>query len=1698
MNETCATATKSSKVLDNSTRLVKNIEDDVAKAPYLKSKRNIGETTRLISNSVKKLSKCENSENELEIRNGVTCESTFNLGVHHVSQQFLEGDLKESCSSVTATDTGKQTNSRKNSTTTIQYDAEKLKVIGSVANHAFRVSELLAKKDKILGSKRGFDTDCEIEVNANCTSFSTQRSLDILSKKGELFGTLLKKENKSFALHEENRTMKNSSNDTSTSRSRSQPFETTASMSALCENVSSTAENQLGLISESLNCEHVHNTASHVKPQQNNALVKLENIDSFRAKDKIDNCLTLDTQLAVDLLSKKRQVLGISQSISSGDDGEVQRGDLNSKTPSHHLQEKQVYSPGARKQPINLEDFEKRHRLSPRKECHFDLDDVGTRSVESSNSDDSSLPQQSKLSLIPNCDENENPVRFRSSHFLSGNLIIPRTELLLDNEINVSELTMNTSIRIEDIEQRQFASNETSACHSINNLHPLNNDVTVEKSTKSEEISKHNSSKGCFLKVADKGENDEIGKSLVGLEIIGLDSRRVSPQSSISEMSLNGRLNASKDIQGMSKECSDEISQSKGSDRSREIGILNSCSISTLLSYDDTISNEIDKKQLFDALQEAKGLVSKYHKPGKSKDNDLSITSEEKSNNSQPKISHDAQCKLKNEDDSIFCSSFESDDQSDSAISYDISEVKETSKLNSESSLEEKKKADSKSELGCRSSETPSEVISVGENPFIDSTIDKVPPTSADGRDVQDTAIKVVLKNGDSPLATQDTGNFSNISDENLEQLSFPINKRQGEKELLVTSTKLIPKKNITCGLHEKSLKNETSIDSELVDDIFLESLSDNLHRKSSFSCTNSHEADLQNIELSASPPQKITGFDSDIIETPLSVATSGDIMTLKDAQVSNRSGAESSNYAIDLDEGGHRVQPYKLSTMTKETSGDVCNHVSQIQHKSTALSTVGLEESTEIHSSSLDTELSLGHARNTLLTPSCESSELSYKSLIAEGKRCEKKDNELKGSVSEGFHNGTSSYYDNQRVAKESLDLSDDIRKLGEHNKSIVERGPCFREGSSGLSRQMQNNENHDNTPIKDLSRQMQNNENHDNTPIKDRKLIFKDKTMTGEQPFASSCSPLQLQTTENYNNIPVIAKGSSIQFDLHDTFENNLMLEQQPLFKDEESNLYPQNKTESVLYKRRGHDAMEQNRHTSRFISQGRKGIWSKRQFRSIGIAAALILSCTVSIIVMSPRKTSKSLLLKDWAPSLAPSLELPIIDEGKQPSITLRPKFKDKTLSPSLVPPKPDKGNQSPLTTIYQTSSLSGIWVKVDSLRSNEAGDKAGCSVAMTIDGKRIVVGAMRHHKRTGVVRTYSLIEDGKTWSLIDELVGENIDDQFGFAVAMSSDGAKLAVGAPGYDLTEGESNEGQVYFYNIVMHINGDSGLWSEDKKIPGYESGGQLGASLIFDPVGYHVAIGAPKGSNRHGSVQVYMFAGDSMTRELYEVGKKIVGRNQSDLFGLSISLSATGKELAVGAPNGRYVNVYRYDLKANDWELTSYTNQMAVNKTNQFGFAVSISKDGTKLAVGEPGYDATKTEDNEGRVYLYSIGRHMDDSSDTWLEDHQISGYEKGGQLGYSVSFDRNDNESGYRLAIGAPCESNQTSSVIVYQIFTNDSLSEELIQVGERMQGSPYDRFGSSLSLIGKKIAIGAPNELETNAGYVTIHVLEEKEVKR
>jgi hypothetical protein len=318
-----------------------------------------------------------------------------------------------------------------------------------------------------------------------------------------------------------------------------------------------------------------------------------------------------------------------------------------------------------------------------------------------------------------------------------------------------------------------------------------------------------------------------------------------------------------------------------------------------------------------------------------------------------------------------------------------------------------------------------------------------------------------------------------------------------------------------------------------------------------------------------------------------------------------------------------------------------------------------------------------------------------------------------------------------------------------------------------------------------------------------------------------------------------------------------------------------------------------------------------------------------------------------------------------------------------------------------------------------------------------------------------------------------IGPDIDgqapgDQSGKSVAISAHGNTVVIGSPNYKVGS-YTNTGQCRFYRF----NGT--VWNQlGGDINGSYNGEQFGWSVALSADGSVVAVGSLLYSYEQGRVRVYNWNGNSWS----QVGSDIKGSYSNDKLGQSIALSSDGHILAIGSPGRGTTDTG--SVRVHLWNGATWSQLGGnIDGDDKYGFAgssVAISSYGTTIAIGSPGSDGSMRADSIG-VYTFN--------GTAWnMFGNRLNGTKVADEFGCSVSL----SSDGKTLAVGARYNGISSGSVTVYSFDTGD-----WTQIGDALDGSPFERAGSSVSLSwdGKTAAVGSPysNSNGPWSGHVGIY---------
>ena len=348
------------------------------------------------------------------------------------------------------------------------------------------------------------------------------------------------------------------------------------------------------------------------------------------------------------------------------------------------------------------------------------------------------------------------------------------------------------------------------------------------------------------------------------------------------------------------------------------------------------------------------------------------------------------------------------------------------------------------------------------------------------------------------------------------------------------------------------------------------------------------------------------------------------------------------------------------------------------------------------------------------------------------------------------------------------------------------------------------------------------------------------------------------------------------------------------------------------------------------------------------------------------------------------------------------------------------------------LYAWNGLS--WVQRGSDIDGKAEDDySGFSVSLSADGAVVAIGAMEDQAGTlieradwgpGYVRLYAW--DGSSWEQRgSDIDGEAAADKSGWSVSLSADGTVVAIGANGNDGNGNDAGHVRLYTWNgssweqrgsdidgksysgrsvslsadgsVVAIGGGHTSLYAWDgsywvQQGIGFDSEAISSLSVSLSAGGSVVAIGASSNDGVGGNVgrvRLYAWNGSSWEQR----GSDIDGEARGDYSGRSVSLSADGSVVAIGASyndgNGEDAGQVRlYAWNGSSWEQhgPDFDGEAAGDLS---GGSVSLSADGTVVAIGATRNDGNGNDAGHVRIYkLFETDAFPLDASETADSDN--------------------------------------------------------------------------------------------------------------
>ncbi len=361
----------------------------------------------------------------------------------------------------------------------------------------------------------------------------------------------------------------------------------------------------------------------------------------------------------------------------------------------------------------------------------------------------------------------------------------------------------------------------------------------------------------------------------------------------------------------------------------------------------------------------------------------------------------------------------------------------------------------------------------------------------------------------------------------------------------------------------------------------------------------------------------------------------------------------------------------------------------------------------------------------------------------------------------------------------------------------------------------------------------------------------------------------------------------------------------------------------------------------------------------------------------------------------------------------------------------------------------------WIQKAKLSASDPGYYDAFGNAVCISGDYAFIGSPNDDTYTGSV--YVFKRTNGQWTQETKLRASDAALFSWFGSSVSVDGNYALIGAP-YN----NGWIGSVYVFKL------DGTKWKEQCRLT--PSDGEIndvfGQSISIS--GAYALIGAPYENNQNGSAYIFRRDGAMWTEES-KLSIFLPNSLHGATFGHAVSLY--GDYALIGAPLDEYTigSAHIFKRTGTTWVKQDTLAPSDGDTNNWFGYSVSLH--------GEFALIGSLTNDC-GAAYMFKqSGTH-------WMQTQTLlSGdAQEGDGFGYSVSLSKN-----YAL-LGAPGKDHGEGIAYVFKRIDNIWRQESKLTASD---GTVDMMFGSSVSISGKTVVVGAPDFYwGTGSAYIFQHV--------
>lgn len=166
------------------------------------------------------------------------------------------------------------------------------------------------------------------------------------------------------------------------------------------------------------------------------------------------------------------------------------------------------------------------------------------------------------------------------------------------------------------------------------------------------------------------------------------------------------------------------------------------------------------------------------------------------------------------------------------------------------------------------------------------------------------------------------------------------------------------------------------------------------------------------------------------------------------------------------------------------------------------------------------------------------------------------------------------------------------------------------------------------------------------------------------------------------------------------------------------------------------------------------------------------------------------------------------------------------------------------------VFARTRVGDPWTVQAYIKSSlpQANQFFGAGLALTRDGNRLVVGAPGDASAAGLVMVFT--RTGTTWEQVQQFPAPTamLEDNFGLGIGMSSDGAYLVVGAPGRMNHTGGAE---------LLELDGETYVHVQTISPAAGNQDDRFGSTIVLNEAGTDAWIGAPDEGASYGAIYNY-------------------------------------------------------------------------------------------------------------------------------------------------------------------------------------------------------------------------------------------------